>query len=251
MSDEQQPTTGRRPWRIKNDHLYDDEKQLVPSAGIIVTGFRTMLVAVGAGILAGAGLYYTHRLTDLVAGVTDPLRPAGTVDGGRRCRTASRVGGSGSGSVLVAVEPVMLMTLGSWERGSAGRSPANRQARGVRRKLRPGNTQLTQGLYDAQRPARPCWRSPRTSPPATSAGTGYLQETHPERLFTECSDYCEMIGPSLKAGLRGPPPRWIRLAPGRLDRRRRRRFGHGRRGGLRGDPHRSTGSWGPPCGSSV
>ncbi|MFI9174853.1 pentapeptide repeat-containing protein [Streptomyces lincolnensis] len=83
MSDEQQPTTGRRPWWIwaaattgailfiaaliwgpwwiEGDHLYDNKDRLVPSAGIIVTGFRTMLVAIGAGTLAGAGLWYTHR----------------------------------------------------------------------------------------------------------------------------------------------------------------------------------------------
>ncbi|MFG2276058.1 pentapeptide repeat-containing protein [Streptomyces chartreusis] len=34
---------------------------LAPSAGIIVTGFRTMLVALGAGAVAALGLHYTHK----------------------------------------------------------------------------------------------------------------------------------------------------------------------------------------------
>ncbi|WP_179889728.1 MULTISPECIES: pentapeptide repeat-containing protein [unclassified Streptomyces] len=47
------------PWLFEGHHVRDSE--LVPSAGIIITGFRTMLVALAAGAIAGLGLYYTHR----------------------------------------------------------------------------------------------------------------------------------------------------------------------------------------------
>ncbi|MFH9684996.1 pentapeptide repeat-containing protein [Streptomyces sp. NPDC021019] len=47
------------PWLLEGHHVRDSE--LAPSAGIIITGFRTMLVALAAGVIAGLGLYYTHR----------------------------------------------------------------------------------------------------------------------------------------------------------------------------------------------
>ncbi|WP_159393400.1 pentapeptide repeat-containing protein [Streptomyces rimosus] len=47
------------PWLLEDRHVRDPN--LAPSAGIIVTGFRTMLVAVAAGAVAALGLYYTHR----------------------------------------------------------------------------------------------------------------------------------------------------------------------------------------------
>lgn len=53
------------PWWIEGHHLRDGKGQLVSSAGIIVTGFRTMLLAIAAGGFTAAGLYYTrekHRL---------------------------------------------------------------------------------------------------------------------------------------------------------------------------------------------
>lgn len=53
------------PWWIEGHHLRDDKGQLVSSAGIIITGFRTMLVALAAGGFTAAGLWYTrekHRL---------------------------------------------------------------------------------------------------------------------------------------------------------------------------------------------
>ncbi|WP_327350295.1 pentapeptide repeat-containing protein [Streptomyces sp. NBC_01304] len=49
----------RGPWWIDGAHLR--EKGLQPADGVVITGFRTMLVAVGAGAIAGLGLYYTHR----------------------------------------------------------------------------------------------------------------------------------------------------------------------------------------------
>ncbi|WP_406360299.1 pentapeptide repeat-containing protein [Streptomyces sp. NBC_00715] len=53
------------PWWVEGHHLRDDKGQLVSSAGIIITGFRTMLLALAVGGFTAAGLYYTrekHRL---------------------------------------------------------------------------------------------------------------------------------------------------------------------------------------------
>ncbi|MFJ4537649.1 pentapeptide repeat-containing protein [Streptomyces tibetensis] len=49
------------PWWIERDHLRDKAGELVPSAGIIVTGFRTMFIAIAAGVFTAVGLWYTHR----------------------------------------------------------------------------------------------------------------------------------------------------------------------------------------------
>ena len=56
----------------------------------------------------------------------------------------------------------------------------------------PGNTHLIQGLYDAHRSGVPVLAiaSHITS---EQIGTSFFQETHPERLFVECSHYCELI----------------------------------------------------------
>jgi pyruvate dehydrogenase (quinone) len=57
----------------------------------------------------------------------------------------------------------------------------------------PGNTHLVQGLYDANRSGAPVLAL-ASHIAAGQIGTGFFQETHPERLFVECSQYCEMIG---------------------------------------------------------
>lgn len=49
----------RGPWWIDGAHLR--ARNLQPADGVVITGFRTMLVAVGAGAVAVLGLYYTHR----------------------------------------------------------------------------------------------------------------------------------------------------------------------------------------------
>ncbi|MGQ4448318.1 pentapeptide repeat-containing protein [Streptomyces griseus] len=46
------------PWWIDGKHLGHD---LTPGEGAVVTGFRTTLVAIGAGVIAAFGLYYTDR----------------------------------------------------------------------------------------------------------------------------------------------------------------------------------------------
>ncbi|MFD0684227.1 pyruvate dehydrogenase [Actinomadura fibrosa] len=69
----------------------------------------------------------------------------------------------------------------------------------------PGNTHLVQGLYDAHRSGAPVLAL-ASHIPSTQIGSGYFQETHPERLFVDCSHYCEMInGP-------GQMPRILRTA---------------------------------------
>lgn len=55
------------PWWIEGHHLRDDKGDLYSSAGIIVTGFRTMLVAIAAGGFTAAGLWYTHKKHELEA----------------------------------------------------------------------------------------------------------------------------------------------------------------------------------------
>ncbi|MCF7551307.1 pyruvate dehydrogenase [Pseudonocardia sp. WMMC193] len=56
----------------------------------------------------------------------------------------------------------------------------------------PGNTHLIQGLYDAHRSGAPVLAL-ASHIPSTQIGTGYFQETHPERLFVECSAWCELV----------------------------------------------------------
>jgi pyruvate dehydrogenase (quinone) len=56
----------------------------------------------------------------------------------------------------------------------------------------PGNTHLVQGLYDANRSGAPVLAL-ASHISAGEIGTGFFQETHPERLFVDCSQYCEML----------------------------------------------------------
>ncbi|MFJ9522918.1 pyruvate dehydrogenase [Kitasatospora sp. NPDC101801] len=69
----------------------------------------------------------------------------------------------------------------------------------------PGNTHLVQGLYDAQRSGLPVLAL-ASHIPSAQIGTGFFQETHPERVFVDCSSWCEMV--SSPAQL----PRLLRVA---------------------------------------
>ncbi|STC68945.1 pyruvate dehydrogenase [Corynebacterium pilosum] len=55
----------------------------------------------------------------------------------------------------------------------------------------PGNTHLIQGLYDAHRNGAKVLAI-ASHIPSLQIGSGYFQETHPEKIFQECSSYCEM-----------------------------------------------------------
>jgi len=59
----------------------------------------------------------------------------------------------------------------------------------------PGNTHLIQGLYDAHRTGAPVLAI-ASHIPTEQIGTSFFQETHPERLFVECSHYCELLSQS-------------------------------------------------------
>ena len=56
----------------------------------------------------------------------------------------------------------------------------------------PGNLHLINGLYDAQRSMAPVLAL-ASHIPSGEIGSGYFQETHPDRLFRECSHYSELI----------------------------------------------------------
>src|ERR1700724_4161287 len=56
----------------------------------------------------------------------------------------------------------------------------------------PGNVHLINGLYDAHRSRVPVLAI-AAQIPTQEIGSLYFQETHPERLFTEFSVYCEVI----------------------------------------------------------
>ena len=62
----------------------------------------------------------------------------------------------------------------------------------------PGNLHLINGLYDAHR-SRAKVLAIAAHVPSSMVGSGYFQETHPDRLFTECSGYCELISTAAQA----------------------------------------------------
>lgn len=69
----------------------------------------------------------------------------------------------------------------------------------------PGNLHLVNGLYDAQRTRVPVLAI-ASHIPSAQIGTQYFQETHPDRLFLECSVYSELVSSAAQA------PRVIRSA---------------------------------------
>ncbi|PRY67059.1 pyruvate dehydrogenase (quinone) [Glaciihabitans tibetensis] len=62
----------------------------------------------------------------------------------------------------------------------------------------PGNLHLINGLYDAHRSGAPVLAI-ASHIPTPQIGSGFFQETHPDRLFLECSSYAEMISSSAQA----------------------------------------------------
>jgi pyruvate dehydrogenase (quinone) len=56
----------------------------------------------------------------------------------------------------------------------------------------PGNTHLVNGLYDCYRNRVPVLAI-AAHIPLREIGSAYFQETHPELLFSECSQYCELV----------------------------------------------------------
>lgn len=62
----------------------------------------------------------------------------------------------------------------------------------------PGNLHLINGLYDAQRSGAPVLAI-ASHIPSVQIGESYFQETHPDRLFNECSVYSELISTPAQA----------------------------------------------------
>jgi pyruvate dehydrogenase (quinone) len=56
----------------------------------------------------------------------------------------------------------------------------------------PGNLHLINGLFDCHRSRVPVLGIAAQIPSA-EIGAGYFQETHPEKLFQECSHYCKLV----------------------------------------------------------
>lgn len=56
----------------------------------------------------------------------------------------------------------------------------------------PGNLHLINGLYDAHRSGAAVLAL-ASHIPSAQIGTEFFQETHPERLFQECSHFCELL----------------------------------------------------------
>jgi pyruvate dehydrogenase (quinone) len=69
----------------------------------------------------------------------------------------------------------------------------------------PGSVHLVQGLYDAHRTGAPVLAI-ASHIPSVQIGTSFFQETHPERLFVDCSHYCELVSEA------GQMPRLARTA---------------------------------------
>jgi pyruvate dehydrogenase (quinone) len=57
----------------------------------------------------------------------------------------------------------------------------------------PGNLHLINGLFDAHKTLAPVLAI-AAQIPSIEIGTDYFQETHPERLFLDCSHFCQLVG---------------------------------------------------------
>jgi pyruvate dehydrogenase (quinone) len=62
----------------------------------------------------------------------------------------------------------------------------------------PGSLHLINGLYDAHRSGAPVLAI-ASQIPSSQIGSEYFQETHPDRLFVGCSNYCELISTAQQA----------------------------------------------------
>jgi pyruvate dehydrogenase (quinone) len=62
----------------------------------------------------------------------------------------------------------------------------------------PGNLHLINGLFDAHRSGAPVLAI-ASHIPSIEIGSSYFQETHPDRLFVECSNYRELISTAAQA----------------------------------------------------
>ena len=90
----------------------------------------------------------------------------------------------------------------------------------------PGNLHLINGLYDANRSGAPVLAI-ASHIPSKQIGSSFFQETHPDRLFNECSVYSELVstaeqapaGDAQRHPARRRPPGRRRRDPSRRHRR--------------------------------
>ena len=57
----------------------------------------------------------------------------------------------------------------------------------------PGNLHLINGLFDAHKTLAPVLAI-AAQIPSSEIGTDFFQETHPEKLFQDCSHFCQLVG---------------------------------------------------------
>ena len=69
----------------------------------------------------------------------------------------------------------------------------------------PGNLHLINGLFDAHKTLAPVLAI-AAQIPSSEIGTDFFQETHPEKLFQECSSFCQLVGTEMQM------PRLLQIA---------------------------------------
>src|ERR1700730_14431839 len=122
-----------------------------------------------AEVLAAAGVKRIYGIVgDSIHGLTDSLRRQGEIDWVHVRHEEVAAFAAGAEAHLTGDLAVCA--------GSCG----------------PGNLHVINGLFDCHRSRVPVLAIAAQIPSA-EIGTGYFQETHPERLFRECSHYCALV----------------------------------------------------------
>ncbi|MBV7433792.1 ubiquinone-dependent pyruvate dehydrogenase [Cardiobacteriaceae bacterium TAE3-ERU3] len=120
-------------------------------------------------VLADAGVKRVWGITgDSLNGINDSLRRNGKID---FMHVRHEEGGAFAAGAEAAITGELAVCAGS---------------------CGPGNLHLINGLFDCQRNNVPVLAI-ASHIPSSEIGLGYFQETHPEELFRECSDFCELV----------------------------------------------------------
>jgi pyruvate dehydrogenase (quinone) len=119
--------------------------------------------------LKNAGVKRVYGLPgDSINGFTDALRKDGTVDWQHVRNEEAAAFAAGAEAHLTGSLAVCAASCG------------------------PGNLHLINGLFDCHRSRVPVLAI-AAHIPSSEIGTNYFQETHPQNLFKECSDFCELV----------------------------------------------------------
>src|SRR6195256_2545288 len=125
-----------------------------------------------AEILAAAGVKRIYGVVgDSLNGLTDALRRQGKIEWGHVRHEEVAAFAAGAEAHVTGTLAVCA--------GSCG----------------PGNLHLINGLFDCHRSRVPVLGI-AAHIPSSEIGSGYFQETHPEKLFSECSHYTELVSNS-------------------------------------------------------